>query len=273
MKQLLSLLITATSFFGFSQQLPKVSQKSTVNQTIGLNEISINYSRPNVNGRTIFGDLVPYGEVWRLGANECTQFTCSEDLSIGDATLPAGTYGVFATPQKNQWKIHFNSESEQWGSYNYDPAKTVLSYTAARITASHTETMSISFENLMESSATLVIRWSDVMICVPFTTDTKKAVEKEIKAAIAKGENLAKVHYNAASYYEDINDVDAMNMHLNKSLELERGYYNVFMKAQLMAKEDRRAARQLADEAIALAEKANKQDWVGHMTRLSKDWQ
>lgn len=272
MKQLLFTLFAILTSIAYGQKLPKISQLSTFNQTIGLNEISITYSRPNVNGRVIFGDLVSYDKVWRLGANECTKFTCTEDLKIGNDVLPAGTYSMFAKPTKNQWEIMFNSESEQWGSYDFDPSKNVLTYTAATIESSHTETLSISFETLMPSSANIVIRWDNVMVSVPFTTDTPATVKKEIQAAIDKGEDLAKVYYNSADYFADVDDMETANAYLDKSLELERAYYNVFMKAQWTSDEDPKEAKKLAEEAIKLAEKADKKGWVGHMKRLSKDW-
>ena len=272
MKQLLFVLFTASACFAFGQKLPKISQLGTVKQTVGLNEITIVYSRPNVNGRVIFGDLVEYDKVWRLGANECTKFTCTEDIQIGNDVLPAGTYGMFAKLTKNQWEIIFNSDSEQWGSYDLDPTKNVLTYTAASVESGHTETLSIDFEKLMPSSANIVIRWDDVMVSIPITTNTQAAVEKEIQAAIDKGEDLAKVYYNAADYYHDIQNMDAANAHLEKSLELERAYYNVFMKAQWMAEEDPKGAKKLADEAIKLAEADDKKGWVNHMKRISKEW-
>ncbi len=272
MKQVLFTLIAISASFAFGQAMPKQSPAGTVNQTIGLNELSIMYSRPSAKGRDIFGDLVSYGDVWRLGANECTKFTCSKAIMIGENELPAGTYGMFAIPMKNQWKIIFNSDSKQWGSYDFDPAKNVLTYTAASITSTHTETLSISVENLMPSSANIVIRWDKVMVSIPFTTDTPAAVKMEIETALDKGEDLAKVHYNTADYYMDIDDMDAVNSHLTKSLSIERAYYNVFMKAKLIAEEDPKAAKKLADEAIKLAEKAEKEGWANHIKGKSADW-
>lgn len=272
MKHLLFTLIAISTTFAFGQELPKVSQITTVNQTVGLNEISITYSRPNVNGRVIFGDLVPYNEVWRLGANECTKFTCSNDIMIGGITLPAGTYGIFAIPTKNQWEIVFNSDSEQWGSYDFDPAKNVLTYIAATTQATHAESMSIGFENLQESSGTIVIRWDDTSVSIPLTTNTTEAVKKEIQTVVDKGEDLAKIYYNAADYFVDVDELDAANSHLDKSLEIERAYYNVFMKATLIAEDDPKAAKKLANEAIKLAEKAEKEGWANHIKKRSADW-
>lgn len=272
MKQILFTLLAISTSFAFGQTLPKQSQVSTVSQTVGLNEISITYSRPNANGRVIFGDLLPYNEVWRLGANECTTLTCSKEITIGGNILPAGTYGVFAIPTKNQWTIIFNSNSEQWGSYDFDPKENVLTYDVSSIQAPHTESMSIGFENLMEASGNIVINWSNIMISVPFTTNTTEAVKVEIQSAIDKGEDLVKVYYNAADYFLDQDNTDATNVHLDKSLAIERTHYNVFMKAQMTAEEDPKAARKLADEAIKLAEKADKEGWVNHIKRRSADW-
>ena len=272
MKQLLFTLIAISASFAFGQTMPKQSPSATVTQTVGLNELAISYSRPSANGRVIFGELVSYGDVWRLGANECTKFTCSKAIMIGEDILPAGTYGMFAIPTKNQWTIIFNSDSEQWGSYDFDPAKNVLSYSASSITSGHTESLSICFENLEASSGNMVIRWDKVMVSVPFTTDTPEAVKIEIQAALDTGEDLAKVHYNAADYYMDIDNMDAVNDHLAKSLAIERTYYNVFMKAKMVSEEDPKAARKLADEAIKLAEKEKKEGWANHIKAKSADW-
>ena len=265
MKQLLFVLFTTTAGFAFGQKLPKISQLGTVKQTIGLNEITIVFSRPNVNGRVVFGDLVEYDKVRRSGANECTKFTCTEDIEIGNDVLPAGTYGMLAKPTKNKWEIIFNSDGEQWGSYDLDPTKNVLTYIAASVESGHTETISIDFEKLMSSSANIVIRWDNVMVSIPFTTNTQAAVKKEIQATIEKGEDLAKVYYKSADYYHDIQDMDAANAHFEKSLELERAYYDVFMKAQWMAEEDSKAAKKLA-------EAADKKGWGNHMKCISKEW-
>jgi hypothetical protein len=272
MKQVLFILIAFSTCFAFGQSMPKQSPEATVNQEIGLNELAISYARPSAKGRVIFGDLEPYNDVWRLGANECTKFKCSKAIMIGDDELPAGTYGMFAIPMKNQWKIIFNSDSEQWGSYDFDPAKNVLTYTTAVITSAHTETLSICFENLMTTSANIVIRWDNVMVSIPFTTDTPTAVKMEIEAALDKGKDLAKVHYNAADYYMDIDDMDVVNSHLDKSLAIERTYYNVFMKAKIVSEEDSKSARKLAHEAIKLAEKENKEGWANHIKGKSADW-
>lgn len=272
MKQILFTLIAISTSLAFGQSLPRASAAASVNQTVGLNEISVDYSRPSANNRVIFGDVVPYNEVWRLGANECTKFTCSLPIIINGKTLEAGTYSVYAIPTKNQWNVVFNTNTEQWGSSDYDATKNVLEYTAAVSTASHQESMSIYFESVTTTSANLVVRWANLSVSVPFSTDTKTAVVKEISDAIEKGEKLGDVYGNAADYFLDENELDKASMYIEKSLEIERATYNVFLKAQIVLNEDPKEARKLADEAIAIAEKAGKDGWVSYIKRKSSDW-
>src|SRR5512133_2105001 len=107
-------------------QLPRVSQKASVTQTIGLTDVTITYSRPGVKNRTIWGGLVPYDQVWRTGANEATQIKISSDVTINGQKLAAGSYSLHTIPGKDEWTIVFNGTANQWGSFDYDPAKDTL---------------------------------------------------------------------------------------------------------------------------------------------------
>ena len=100
-------------------ELPRVSPKATVSQTVGLTDVTITYCRPSVRGRTIWGGLVPYDEVWRTGANEATTITFTDDVTIDGNKLPAGTYGLFTVPGKDEWTVVFNKGAKQWGAYEY----------------------------------------------------------------------------------------------------------------------------------------------------------
>src|SRR5678815_5757378 len=110
--------------------LPRVSQKATVAQTIGLTDLTVTYSRPGVKDRKIWGGLVPMNEVWRTGANEATTFQCSDAVTIGDKSLPAGTYAVYTIPGSNEWTVIFSTAKEAWGSFEYSTAQDVLRFTA-----------------------------------------------------------------------------------------------------------------------------------------------
>lgn len=272
MKTSLLLAIVLIAGSAFSQVLPKKSTKSKIEQMVGLNEISVEYSRPNANGRVIFGDLVPYGEVWRLGANEPTKIDIKYPISINSQKLDTGSYAVFAIPKKNSWTIVFNTDTEQWGAMEYDSEKNVLEYSAAVNSCEHEETFTVAFENVEESSAVLAMRWSTVEVKVPFTTNTTEVVDQNIATAIEKGEDLAKVYYRAADFYFDRDDLDKAKENLNKSMAIERDYYNVFLEASIQHKEGDSAAKKTAEEAAKLAEKAEKQRWADYIRRDSAEW-
>lgn len=149
----------------FTIKVLKDGIKSPMKQlttTMGEKEIAITYGSPSVKGRTIFGDLVPYGQVWRTGANEATTFTTNANLEIGGKTLPAGTYGLFTIPEKEDWTIIFNETSEQWGSYDYDESKDVLRTSAK---SSKDSPVSETMEFMVEDDQ-IILAWDKVK--VPF---------------------------------------------------------------------------------------------------------
>ena len=159
MKTILTVLSIVLISNAWTQELPRKSARATVEQRVGLTDISINYSRPNANGRVIFGDLVPYNEVWRLGANQPTNITLTYPIQINNQKLDTGTYAIFAIPMKNQWKIVFNTNYKQWGSNSYDDKNNVLEYTTAVNINEHTESFTISFESVNVSSAIIAFEW------------------------------------------------------------------------------------------------------------------
>jgi tetratricopeptide (TPR) repeat protein len=272
MKTILTLLSLALISNVWSQDLPQKSSNATVEQKVGLTEISINYSRPNVNGRVIFGELVPFGEVWRLGANQPTKITLSYPISINNQDLDTGTYAIYAIPEANQWNVVFNSDHKQWGSSSYDPEKNVLEYSTAVSVSEYTESFTISFESVNETSANLVFEWASAKVSVPFTTETLKAVEAGIEAKIAEGEDLGKVYFNAADFFNDEGDLDKAKMYLEKSQAIERTYYNVYLEGNMMKGEDLKAALKLAEEAAGLADSAEKEGWANYIRRKSGEW-
>lgn len=144
---------------------PRVSPNAAVSQTIGTTVVRITYGRPSVEGRTIFGDLVPYGEVWRTGANEATTFSVSSDVTIEGKTLSEGTYSLYTIPGQDQWTIIFNNVANQWGT-NYDESKDALRVKVSPESASMREMMTFLFENVKNGQGTCVLHWADVR--VPF---------------------------------------------------------------------------------------------------------
>lgn len=272
MKYIVSILMLNVASMIFAQNLPKKSSKAEIEQIIGLTEVEISYSRPNVNGRTIFGDLVPYGEVWRLGANEATTIEFDYPISINGQSLDTGSYALFVVPEKNNWKIMVNSVSEQWGSNSYDASKDVLQLSAPVTTCDFTESFTIEFNNVNENGAVLTFKWETTQVNVSITTDTKKIVESNLNEAIQKGENLQKVYYNAADYALDNGDMTKAKDLIEKSLAIERSYYNVFFLAELTKETDVKTAKKLGQEAIDLAKKAQKDNWAGYIEKSISEW-
>ena len=138
------------------------SPRKEMRGTLGEATVTVTYGSPSIKGRPLWGDLVPYGEVWRTGANEATTFSVSKDVTIEGQTLPAGTYGLFTIPGEGDWTIIFNTTAEQWGAYEYDEAADAL---RVKVVPSATETSSETLEFMIEGDK-VVMHWGQIM--VPF---------------------------------------------------------------------------------------------------------
>jgi len=144
---------------------PRVSPNAAVSQTIGTTQVRITYGRPSVRGRTIFGDLVPYDEVWRTGANEATTISFSSDVQVEGEPLSAGTYSLYTIPGEDTWTVIFNGIANQWGT-QYDASEDVLRIDVEPESAPMQEMMTFAFEDVSESTGTCVLHWAQTR--VPF---------------------------------------------------------------------------------------------------------
>ena len=144
----------------------RTSPNASVSQTIGTTVVTVGYSRPSVRDREIFGDLVPYGEVWRTGANEATTITFSGDVTVEGQPLAAGTYGLFTIPGEDEWTVIFNEMSEQWGAGDYDMSRDALRVVVESSEADDTEMMTFSFEEVGEAMGELVLRWDETAVAL-----------------------------------------------------------------------------------------------------------
>lgn len=169
---LLAVLVAVAALPALGQRAsdkPRPSPNASVSQTIGVADVAISYGRPGVKGRKVWGTLVPYGQVWRTGANEATTLSLSHAVAIEGQKLPAGTYALFTIPSANEWTIIFNKTAQQWGAFSYDASQDALRVTVKPQAADHVEWMSFQFEGLSENSATVVLRWGQV--AVPFKVE------------------------------------------------------------------------------------------------------
>ena len=248
-------LLTLIAFFAVPAlaqlELPRASPKASVTQAIGLTDVTINYSRPSVRGRTIFGDLVPWGAVWRTGANEATTIELADDVTINGAKLAKGLYSVHTIPGENEWTVIFNSEATQWGSYSYDAAKDALRVAVKPRASDHAhEMLTFAFPNVTADSAEVVMAWDRVM--VPFTigVDTNAKVVASAKAALDW-----RIPFQAANWASQnkVEGVDAMKW-VDQYIAIQESWSNLTLKARMLAGAGKRAeAVRTGERALAVA--------------------
>jgi len=252
--------------------LPRVSQKQSVTQTVGLTDVTITYSRPGVKGRPIWGALVPYDKVWRTGANEATTIAFSDDVTINGQALPKGTYSLHTIPGKDEWTVVFNNTSNQWGSFNYDP-KDALRVKAKPEKAAFTEWLTFDIPELSTDNAKVVIRWEN--LAVPFTvgTATTKKVTENARAAVAAAKpDDWQTPLRAASYAMENGDMADANAWLDQSMKAKQTIRGTWLHAQIQAKSgDRAGAIKTGESAVAMATPQDK-DFVGEIQKTINIW-
>lgn len=301
---IMSVVLFVTQIALAQLRLPRPSQKASVMQTIGVTDVTITYSRPGVKGRPIFGEvsekdnyvkgestlddqykrtagmpIVPYGHVWRSGANEATQFVVSDEVLINGQKLPAGSYSLHTIPGKDEWTIVFNGAANQWGSFNYDPAKDTLRVKAKpQWVNENQEWLAYSFDPVTDNSATVNIRWEKVN--VPFTVEVKDVAATTLAhareaVASAKADDW-RTPYQAAMYARDNKAIDDANKWFDQAIKVldasiasKETFQNLSAKTQvLLAAGKKDEALALADKAIARG-KADKVDTAAFEKRIA----
>lgn len=279
----LSLILLGTTSAALAQapavRTPRPSQKASVMQTIGVTDVTITYSRPGVKGRKLWGDpppelaagtatldnqntrpkdmvIVPYGHVWRTGANEATQFDVTDDVLINGQKLPAGSYSLHTIPAKDEWTIVFNGTANQWGSFNYDEKKDTLRVKAKpEWVNENQEWLMYSFDPVSDNSAQVNIRWEKLR--VPFTVevqDVKAVTLTKMRATVAAAKpDDWRTPLQAANYVllsEGKTDSAEAIGWLEQSIKAKETFGNIQSKARLLASQGK------TQEAIAAGEKA-----------------
>ncbi|WP_418604416.1 DUF2911 domain-containing protein [Hwangdonia sp.] len=273
MKKLLLILMAFTLAYSVNAQIetPQPSPSSKVEQMVGLTTVNLDYSRPGVKGRTVFGDLVPYGKVWRTGANARTKITFSEDVAVDGQALKAGSYAIFTIPQADSWDVVFYTDYNGGGA----PAELDESKVAARVSAEvhpipfNVETFTMDINNITNSSATLEFIWEKTYVAVPFTVPTDKAVSAAIEKTLnGPGFND---YYAAATYYlSEGKDIAKAKEWIDKAMSMtdDPRFWQLRQKSLIYAKAgDRAGAIAAAKKSLAAAEKAGNADYV----KMNKD--
>lgn len=279
MKKLLlfSLVCVFTLSINAQIETPQPSPFGKIEQVVGLTDVSIEYSRPAMRGRTIFGDLVPYDKLWRTGANANTKITFSDDVSVGNTALKAGTYAIFTKPGMESWEVIFYSDANNWGTpQNWDDSKV-----AAKVTAPvnkmdfDVQSFTIMLGNLTSNSAELGFIWEKTYVGVPFSvpTDTKATASIE---KVMKGPGAGD-YFSAAVYYlNEGKDMNKAKMWIDKATEMtakEPRFWFLRQKSLIYAKMgDKKGAIESAKKSLELAEKAGNADYVKMNKDSLKEW-
>lgn len=274
-KTITTLFAGILAFAGTAQELPAPSPLGEVGQKVGLTDVDIEYSRPSAKGRTIFGELVKYDEMWRLGANMATKLEISTPIMMGGKELAKGEYSMQAIPAENgDWTIIINSDAGLRGLSGYDEKKDVLRLNVKAMVNSYTETFTIGFDKLTNTSAVIAIQWEKLRVEIPFTVDTDKLAKENIAAAIKEGKDLDKVYSNAASYFSGMKDYKTAITYVDKSLKIKKAHPAMFTKANILKAGGNNAeAIKIAKEALELAKEAESAGWANYIEGNIKAWE
>ena len=259
----LSLAALAGGRAAFAQSppltLPQPSQAASVSQTVGLTEIAITYHRPRVQDREIWGKLVPYGEVWRAGANENTTIEFSTPVEVEGHALPAGRYGFHTLPSAGSWQLIFSSVDANWGSFAYDAKEDVLRVEVKPEAAPHEEALAYTFDDATARETTIALRWEKLRIPFNVTVDTPEVVYQSLKRELRGLSQFFWQPWNQAAttlLTSKIHLDDAM-IWVDKSIAIQKNFANSFTKSRLLAaRGDAAGAKKLVDEALPGANEA-----------------
>ncbi|HQR18240.1 MAG TPA: DUF2911 domain-containing protein [Gemmatimonadales bacterium] len=183
----LSLLLSGPSLLhaqNYRLELPWPSPHATVSQVVGLTTLAVDYHRPGVNKRVVWGGLVPYDTVWRAGANENTLLTSTSPFTVGGTTLPAGRYGVFMIPGRERWTIILSRQANAWGAFSYTPTEDAVRFVVTPTPAEYTERLAYTFEDPQQESVTLMLRWEKLAVSFPIAINTDVVVLDSLAAQL-----------------------------------------------------------------------------------------
>lgn len=270
----------AISAAAIAQQPPKVrfpqpSPGASFKQQVGIADIEVSYNRPSVKGRKVFGELAPYGEVWRTGANNATRFKVSMPFKFGGVEVPAGEYALFSIPDQNEWTVILNKNTKQWGSYTYDQANDVARVKVKPVTlAEPVETFTIDLNDLRDESATLNLIWDKTKVPVKLEFAVTAELQKQIEAALSGTEKAdAGLQFQAALFYLDHNlDLNKAEQWVAEAIKAQpEAFYMYYHQARILAKKgDKAGAIAAAKTSMEKAKTSNMGGVKEEYTRLNE---
>jgi hypothetical protein len=273
MKNIIFVLAMMIANYAIEAQVkaPQASPKSTLTQVVGLTNVEIVYSRPSAKGRDVFNNLVPFGKLWRTGANENTTITFSDDVVIDGKTLAKGKYALYTTPRADNWEIVFYSDTNNWGNpETWDETKVALRTNAKpEMLGRNVESFTIGINNLDNNFAHLEISWEKTLVAIKFEVPTQKIAMASIDKALA-GPTSGDYYASAQYLFQSNGDISKALTYIDKALEMskDKPFYYFRLKSLIQAKQgDKKGAIETAKISLVAAEAAKNQDYV----KMNKD--
>lgn len=261
--------LTSTSL-NAQLKVPAPSPSGTVKQAVGLSDITIDYSRPGVKNRVIFGDVVPFGKVWRTGANAATKITFGEDVKVEGNAVAAGTYAIYTVPNKDSWEVMLYKDLTLGGNVaDYKKENELLRFTVKpKALTDKVETFTIDVADVTASSANIELNWEKTRVSFNVVSDIDSKIMKSIETNVI---NDNRPYFQAASYYYDNNkDLAKASEWVDKAIASNpKAFWMVMLKAKIQAKQnDKKGAVASAEKVITLATEAKNDDYVAMAKKL-----
>ena len=272
---ILVLFVGITSTINAQIKTPQPSPASKLEQVVGLTDVTIEYSRPAMRGREIFGDLVPYGKMWRTGANANSKITFSDNVTIDGQELKKGTYALFTIPNEKTWEVIFYSDSNNWGTpQTWDESKVAAKTTVeAYVIEAKIESFTIEIDDIKSGEATIGLLWDNIFVGVKFEVPTDKIASKSIEAAMAGPSKND--YFQAASYYHtEGKDLSKALTWIKKACEGDEPAFWYLRRMSLIQADmgDKSGAIATAKKSMAGAEKAKNTDYVKMNKESIAEW-
>ncbi|HEX7367379.1 MAG TPA: DUF2911 domain-containing protein [Pelobium sp.] len=259
----LSFLLASFASIGFAQLTPQPSSSQTIVQGFGLGTVTVSYSRPLVKGRVIFGDLVPYNEIWRTGANSATTIAFTDEVNFGGQKIAAGKYALFTIPGDKEWVIVLNKAADQWGAYTHKDEDDVLRVKVKPLkTVKKIETFTIAFDDVTPGSMDLNLAWDNTQVRIPLAVDYDSRVMANIEKAM-QGDK--KPYLAAAQYYFNNNkDLKQALAWISEAEKTDtKAPWIKLQKAKIQLKMgDKKSAKVSAAQGLAIATEIKNAEYV-----------
>ena len=280
MRSIFFTILFLSSYFNYSQiKTPRVSPASEIEQMVGLTEVEVEYSRPSKRGRDIFGNVVPFGKIWRTGADNCTTISFSTDVVIDSQTIQSGKYSIFSIPNKESWDVILYSDIDLWGvPKDWDENKIVFksNYQINKSANNSVKEMfTISFDNVTNNDVDMIFSWDDVSVTVNIVVPTRRIVSDNIKKVMG-GSPSPSDYYSAAVYYKQENiNLDTALEWINKAIDLFENprFYQLRQQSLIMAANKKYYdAIVVARESLKLSIEADNKDYVKMNKESILEW-